>query len=107
MTSFKEFMDEVKESPTAALAGSNITLAGIQSALTGKVGEILTPFSFSHDEKQKFSEEVSSLVENEAFLAEFSNQIGEPLENESEDEFVKRGSDTLKRMLYDKFGIKG
>jgi hypothetical protein len=60
----------------------------------------------SNDEKQKFSEKVANLVQDEVFLSEFSDRIGEPLEHESEDEFVKRGSETLRQMLYDKFGIK-
>ncbi|MEG5048631.1 hypothetical protein QUB26_29650, partial [Microcoleus sp. B4-C1] len=67
----------------------------------------MLPFSFSNNEKQKFSEEVSSLIQNESFLSDFSNQIGEPLEEESEDDFVKRGSNRLRKMLYDRFGIKG
>jgi hypothetical protein len=29
------------------------------------------------------------------------------LEQESEDDFVKRASDRLRKMLYDRFGIKG
>lgn len=107
MSSFKEFMDEAKESSNKALPSSNITLPAIQSALTGAVSGILAPFSVPSDEQQKFSEEVSSLVQNEAFISEFSDQIGEPLEHESEDEFVRRGSDALRRMLYEKFGIKG
>ncbi len=106
MSSFKEFMDKAKESSNKALPSSNITLPAIQSALTGAVNEILAPFSVPSDEQQKFSEEVSSLVQDEAFLSEFSDQIGEPLEHESEDEFVRRSSNALRQMLYEKFGIK-
>lgn len=107
MSSFKEFMNEVKESPDKALPAANTTLPAIQIALAGAIGGILTPFSTPNDEQHKFSEEVSSLVQNEAFIAEFSDKIGEPLEHESEDEFVKRGSDALRQLLYEKFGIKG
>ena len=107
MSNFKEFMDEIKQSPTQSLPESDLTLPSLQMALTAGTFLMLTPFSFSNNEKQKFSEEVSSLIQNQSFLTDFSNQIGEPLEQESEDDFVKRGSNRLREMLYERFGIKG
>jgi hypothetical protein len=62
---------------------------------------------FSTDKKQEFAKEVSSLVRDKEFISEFSDRIGLPLETETEDEFVERGSDVLRKMLYDRFGIKG
>jgi hypothetical protein len=38
---------------------------------------------------------------------EFSDRIGLPSAIETEGEFVERGSDVLRKMLYDRFGIKG
>ncbi|MEG4393252.1 hypothetical protein [Microcoleus sp. BROC3] len=107
MSNFKEFMDEIKQSPTQSLPESDLTLPSLQMALTAGTFLMLTPFSFSNNEKQKFSEEVSSLIQNQSFLSDFSNQIGEPWEQESEDDFVKRGSNRLREMLYERFGIKG
>jgi hypothetical protein len=106
MSSFEEFMNEVKKSPSEALPASNTTLPTIQLALTTTVNGLLAPFAISSSEQQKFSEEVSSLVQDKAFLSEFSDQIGEPLEDESEDGFVKRGSEKLRQMLYSKFNIQ-
>lgn len=108
MSSFKQFINEIKESPSQALPASNTTLPAIQLALTATVGGLLSlaPFSISRNEQQEFSEEVSSLVQDEVFLSEFSDQIGQPLENESEDEFVERGKDKLKQMLYSKFNVR-
>jgi len=106
MNSFEEFMDNFKKPSTKSLAASNQTLPEIQLALGQKINGLLTLFSTSIDEQQKFSEKVSSLVEDKAFLAEFSDQIGKPLEHESEDDFVKRGSDELRQMLYTKFNIR-
>lgn len=106
MSSFTEFTNRVKEFPAQTLPGSNITLPAIQSALAGSVMGVLAPFSFSNDERRKFVEEVSNLVQNEAFLSKFGEQIKEPLDNESEDEFVKRASNTLRQMLRDKFRVK-
>jgi hypothetical protein len=107
MSNFKQFMDEIEQSPTQSLPEFDLTLPSLQMALTAGTFLMLTPFSFSNNEKQKFSEEVSSLIQNEFFLSDLSNQIGEPLEQESEDDFVKRASDRLRKMLYDRFGIKG
>jgi tripartite-type tricarboxylate transporter receptor subunit TctC len=106
MSNFKEFMDEVKESPDKALPATNTTLPKIQLAITETINGLLSPSKVPSDEQQKFSEEVASLVQDEAFLSEFSDQIGEPSEDETEDEFVKRGSDTLRQILYKKFGIE-
>lgn len=106
MNSFKDFMDEVEESPTKALPSSNTSLLAIQASLTSAVGSLLTPFAAPNDKKQEFSEEASNFVRDEAFISEFSDRIGEPSELETEDEFVERGSDVLRRMLYDRFGIK-
>ncbi|MEG4506027.1 hypothetical protein QUA81_14675 [Microcoleus sp. F6_B4] len=107
MSNFKQFMDEIEQSPTQSLPESDLTLPSLQMALTAGTFLMLTPFSFSNNEKQKFSEEVSSLIHNQSFLSDFSNQIGKPLEQESEDDFVKRASDRLREMLYERFGIKG
>jgi hypothetical protein len=106
MSNFKEFMDEIKASSTHALPASNINLPAIQLALTSEVSGLLAPLSVSSDDQHKFAEEVSNLVQDDAFLSEYSQQIGEPLEHEIEDEFVKRSSDKLRQMLYKKFGIK-
>lgn len=107
MSSFKEFMDEAEKSPNEALPNSDMSLSSIQSDLIAAISGLLTPFSTSADEKHKFSEEVSKQLHDETFLSEFSNRIDEPLEQESEDEFVKRSSDVLKKMLHNKFRIKG
>lgn len=106
MSSFKEFMDETKKLPNNALTTSNLSLSAIQGSLKLAVGVHLTPFLFSQDKAQKFSEDVSNLVQDKAFLSEFSDSIGEPLENETEDEFVERSSNILRKILYKKFGIK-
>ena len=64
------------------------------------------PISATDNDKQKFTEEVAGLVQNDTFLKQFSDKVGAPSEADSEEEFVTRGSDVLKKMLYEKFGIK-
>lgn len=106
VSSFKEFVNEIKASSNHVLPESNITLPAIQLALQKEISCLLAPLSVSINDQQKFAEEVSNLVQNEAFLSEYSQKIGEPKENESEDEFVNRSSDELRQMLYRKFGLK-
>ncbi len=106
MNNFKDFMDEAQKSPDQALVASSVTLANIQNSLMSTIGGILSPIAAADDDKQKFSQEVSNLVKDGTFLSEFSEKIGVPIETESEEEFVNRGSDVLRKMLYKKFGIK-
>lgn len=106
MSSFQEFMDDAKKSPDTALLASNMSLSMIQTSLVSTVGNLLSPFFVPSDKKQKFAEEVSNLAQDEEFISEFSNRIGLPSETETEDEFVERSRDVLRRMLYDQFGIK-
>ena len=106
MSSFEEFMRVAQQSPGQFLPASNVTIPGIQLALTASIRGILSPFSAPSDEQEQFSKEVSNLVQDQAFLSEFSDQIGEPLEDESEDDFVERASDKLRQMLYSKFNIR-
>lgn len=94
MSTFKEFID------------SKNTLPTIQSSTIVAVRESFPKWvSIPSDEKEKFSEKVSNIAQDQAFLSEFSDKIGKPLENESEEEFVKRSSNILREMLYAKFGI--
>ncbi|KKD39445.1 MAG: hypothetical protein WAN66_27205 [Limnoraphis robusta] len=106
MSSFKEFMDEAKKLPNKALPTSNLSISAIQGSLQSAVSVQLAPFLFPQDKAEKFSEQVSNLVQDKAFISKFSDSIGEPLENETEDEFVERSSNILRKMLYKKFGIK-
>jgi len=57
----------------------------------------------SENEKEKFSKEISNTIQDQVFISQFSDKIGSPLENESEEDFVKRGSNILRKMLYAKF----
>lgn len=106
MSSFKEFMDEIENSHTQEIPTTDLTIPAIKTALALATVGFLKPFSFSNDEKEKFSEEVSSLIQDKSFLAELSDEIAVPLEGESENEFVSRSTNALRRILYEKFNIK-
>jgi hypothetical protein len=105
-SSFREFMDEAKKSPDKRLPFTHASLVAIQENLAESIRGIVAPFSGSIDERQEFSNQVSSLIQDETFLNEFSDQSGEPLKDESEDEFVERSSNTLRKMLYEKFDVQ-
>ena len=106
MSSFEEFMENVKRSSERGSSSSEISLPEIQTALVSKVDSLIRGSSASHEDQQQFLEDVASLVQNRDFFAEFSDQIGEPQKNESEDDFVRRGSEKMRQMLYEKFNVR-
>jgi hypothetical protein len=107
MTSFKEFMSKAENSPNKVLPSSNTSLSAIETALTSAISNLLISEPVLIDKKQEFLEKVSNQIRDEEFISEFSDCIGLPSEMETEDEFVERSSDVLRKMLYDQFGIKG
>lgn len=107
MSSFKKFMDNLEKSASKLLPSSNLSISDIQTSLMKSTMSSLTSTSASHDEKEKFAQKVSELAKNDSFISEFSDRIGEPQKNESEEEFVKRSSNELRLLLYKKLGIKG
>lgn len=107
MSSFKNFMDNLEKSATKSLPISNKSISSIRASLKKSTISSLASTSTSSDEKEKFAQKVSELTKNDSFLSEFSDRIGEPQKNESEEEFVKRSSNELRLLLYKKLGIKG
>lgn len=76
---------------------SNITAKGIALRAHG----FSTP-SMSESEKEKFSNNVAKIANSDEVLTELSNSLGLPKEEESEDEFVKRGKTILTKILKNK-----
>jgi hypothetical protein len=107
MSSFREFMDEIGQTPSAMLPSSSRSLQDVQSELTSHIGSLLAPLAVAESRKQKFGEEVAGVIGSEPFISEFSSRVGEPVEHETEDAFVERATTLLRRMLHDRFGIKG
>ena len=54
---------------------------------------------------QEFSQDVSHYATSQEAIAEFSGEIGPPHEYESEDQFVTRAKQTLKKMLKRRFRV--
>jgi len=106
MNSFEDFMNEAEKSSDQIMPNSDISISSVQVGLATAINGILTPLSIPSVEQQKFSEEVSKLVQDKVFLTELSGQIGKPLDNESEDDFVMRSNDKLRKILYKRFNVK-
>lgn len=106
MSSFKEFLNKVEKSPSKALPALNTSLPTIETTLSSTVGKLLEPTAIPGGKKQAFSDKVSNIVRDEEFISEVSDQIGEPRDSETEDQFVERGISVLRKMLYMRFGLK-
>lgn len=106
MDRFEDFMNEAQKSSDQGASASPVGLTAVQTSLASTVRGIIASTVLNDVEKQNFSQEVSSLVQDTTLISEFSDKIGTPKETETEEEFVKRGSDVLRKMLYERFGIK-
>jgi len=114
MTNFKDFFKSM-ESKSKALAQSNSSKLAVTTAISNILSTGLAANSISGlpsnsiagvtiaNKKQiaseKFSNDVSELVHSDDFLEEFSQNIGTPQENESEDEFVNRAKEAMRALL--------
>lgn len=107
MSEFKDFIDSLDREVEKHNSNSELNLSSIQESVVSQTAIAIGSLAiFSNREKEKFSQEVSALVRNPEFLSELGNRVDKPLEEESEDEFVERSSDQLRKMLYEKFNIK-
>jgi hypothetical protein len=115
MTSFKNFYDETKkvttnlENPVSTLSPSSLS-SSIQDSVTAigvasAASFILNGFNTSLEEAEKFSREVAQYATSEELISAVSNGVGEPQPNETEEEFVERASNVLRRILREKFKV--
>lgn len=58
--------------------------------------------SWSSSDTSKFSSQAAELVTKDEFLDELESKIGDPKENESEDEFVARSKEQMRKLLKSK-----
>ncbi|MCG9891615.1 MAG: hypothetical protein MH252_11130 [Thermosynechococcaceae cyanobacterium MS004] len=101
--SFKEFFDSGEnpdKSLPPALQSAYISTTTISTAL---IGTVLSNGSlFPDDDREKFSQKVSNLAHSEGFIAELSNELGTPSEDETEEEFVRRAKGLITSLLKQK-----
>lgn len=94
---------ESKERSVSMIANALVTgKLSSNIALTMKNSGILT----SQSKAEKFGEDVTRLVASDEVLSELSDEVGFPLANETESEFVARAKRSLKKILMSKFAGK-
>jgi len=103
--SFKEFFNS-DDNPDKALPPKLQSFSIGSTAISGSlVGAMLsTGLPFPEASREEFAEKVASLSQNEEFISELSDDIGFPLNDETEDEFVARAKSAMAKLLRRKLG---
>lgn len=99
MKNLKEFLRAPNSSGSRELALSKVS--------KGIANVVLSSGSISTESKaEKFAQKVKELACSDEVISELSDDIGEPLSNESEDEFVARAQHSFKKILMKKLAVK-
>lgn len=115
MTNFLNFWRQTKEANTNleyslstpspdGLSNSiqtSVTAISIATAPFFKLAGINTSLS----EAEKFSREVAQCATSDEVISAVSNGVGEPKPYETEEEFVERASNVLRKILREKFNF--
>lgn len=96
MSNFKDFV----KSRTGQKMISSSLAQGLITQISGTLAT--TGLSISINDREKFSSEVVQVANSDEVLTELSESIGDPKENESEDDFVQRAKSTLAKILKNK-----
>ncbi|MBL1197636.1 MAG: hypothetical protein FWK04_00780 [Nostoc sp. GBBB01] len=78
-------------------AATQLSLAPIAATLFGLNG--------THRKSEKFSKEVSEYATSKEVISSLSKEIGEPNETETEEDFIERASNVLRKILKEKFKV--
>lgn len=79
-----------------------LTTSAVAKRISSGIVTIATSNSWTASDTSKFSSQAAELVTNEKFLDELESKIGDPKENESEDEFVARSKEQMRKLLKSK-----
>ena len=71
--------------------------AAISSSLAGSI--LATGLPFPDNSREEFAEKVSSLSHSDEFISDLSEEIGTPVDGESEEEFVTRAKRAMAELL--------
>lgn len=96
MSDFKDFV----KSRTSQKMINSSSAQSLTTQISGTLAT--TDISISSNDREKFSSEVVHVANSDEVLTELSESIGDPKENESEDEFVERAKSTLAKILKNK-----
>lgn len=98
MSDFKEFVKSTHQNELSNSSSLELTTR-ISGILAATVPSIFSGSSISNADREKFSEEVVKAANSDEVLTELSQEIGEPKETESEDEFVESAKTTFAKIL--------
>lgn len=100
MKNLKEFLSETEDSSDSKeLALKNVS-TGVANAV------LLSGVVSTKSKAEKFGQEVAKLAGSEDVMSELSEEVGAPLSNESEEEFVARAKKSFKKILMTKMASK-
>jgi len=100
-------MKNLKLFLSAPVGTSDSKELALRNASTGIANALLSSGAVSTESKAaKFGQEVTKLAGSDEVISELSNEVGAPLSNESEDEFVARAKKTFKKILMAKLASK-
>lgn len=99
MSNLKDFIRNQKNKNQQLLSSSK---ANIALEIKNKNLLLSTQKSISAPEIDKFSTEISKIVQSEDFIDNLSNKIGKPLPDESEDAFINRAKQIMTTLLKNK-----
>ncbi|EJL7002121.1 hypothetical protein ACI1G1_000311 [Vibrio cholerae] len=100
MKNLKEFLSATEDS-------SNSKEVALKNVSTGVASAVLLSGVVSTKSKaEKFAQEVTKLAGSEDVMSELSEEVGAPLSNESEEEFVARAKKSFKKILMTKMSSK-
>lgn len=91
INTLKDYFDSVYKDKKAS---TNISL---ENSIKTEILDILPNLQVS--KAVKFSEDVTSIVTSDNVIKSLSDRLGSPKENETEDDFVKRGRSILEDII--------
>ncbi len=100
-------MKNLKEFLSAPAKSSDSKELALKKVSTGVASAILLSGAVSTESKaEKFGQEVAKLAGSEEVMSELSQEVGVPLSNETEEEFVARAKKSFKKILMAKLESK-
>jgi hypothetical protein len=95
----EDFINMPSESTTVAVSSPKYELINnLNKSIT------LKDLSLSESKAEKFKKQIVEYVTSPESIKSVSDTVGEPLDNETEDEFVERSLQNITKLLLKKFG---
>lgn len=97
---FKEFFHS-DDNPDRSLPLHSQSFAVGSAAISNSLAGVAlsSGLLFPDNSREKFAEKVSSLSHSDEFISELSEDIGSPMDAETEDQFVERAKKAVAELL--------